>query len=377
MNKKFDNKILLVDDDPKNLQVAMNILKDYNVIFAQSGEKALTLLEKNKFDLILLDIVMPIMDGYTVCKEIKKNINLRNIPIIFLTVKDEEKDIVKGFDLGAVDYVTKPFFSQVLLKRVESHLKLALVMDELKKMNSNLNSIVEEQVNELRRKDKLIVQQSRIDAMSDIIEVISQQWKVPLDKIKLYLQSLDLKLSDIETLENDSIFKNTISEVNKLEKIMNDFHKFFNKEVTELVNLKVSIDNSVLSLKNELTKSKIKINITGDILLSVNIVFKEIEHIFTKLISKSIENFEENNDLRKIDINFETNNDSIFITFEDNSRIYSESEIKKLFEVPSFLNDKSFDLGYYLIKVFVEKNTGILLVKALDNGIKYIIRFDK
>ena len=71
MYKKYENKILLVDDDTKNLQVAMTILKNYNVIYAQSGDKALELLEKNKFDLILLDVVMPIMDGYHVCSKIK------------------------------------------------------------------------------------------------------------------------------------------------------------------------------------------------------------------------------------------------------------------------------------------------------------------
>ena len=73
MNKKYENKILLVDDDSKNLQIAMSILKDYNVIYAQSGEKALELLEKNQFDLILLDVVMPIMNGYEVCSKIKKD----------------------------------------------------------------------------------------------------------------------------------------------------------------------------------------------------------------------------------------------------------------------------------------------------------------
>ena len=74
MNKKYENKILLIDDDTKNLQVAMNILKNYNVIYAQSGEKALELLEKNSFDLILLDVVMPVMDGYNVCSKIQFDI---------------------------------------------------------------------------------------------------------------------------------------------------------------------------------------------------------------------------------------------------------------------------------------------------------------
>jgi len=77
MHKKYENKILLVDDDPKNLQVAMSILRDYNVIYAQNGDKALELLEKNQFDLILLDVVMPIMDGYQVCSKIKSNENTK------------------------------------------------------------------------------------------------------------------------------------------------------------------------------------------------------------------------------------------------------------------------------------------------------------
>ncbi len=137
MYKKYGNKILLVDDDVKNLQVAMSILKNYNVIYAQSGEKALELLAKNDFDLILLDVIMPLMDGYHVCSKIKENEKTKNIPIIFLTVKDDEKDIVKGFDLGAVDYITKPFYSEVLLKRVEVHLKIARLMHELEHINLN------------------------------------------------------------------------------------------------------------------------------------------------------------------------------------------------------------------------------------------------
>ena len=380
MIKKFDNKILLVDDDTKNLQVAMNILKNYNVIYAQSGEKALELIEKNNFDLILLDIVMPIINGYEVCKIIKNNSKTKRIPIIFLTVKDEEKDIVKGFDLGAVDYVTKPFYSEVLLKRVEVHLKLASVMNELKQINSNLNNIVDNQVKEIREKDKIIFQQSKISAMADIIEVISLQWKIPLDKIKLYLQSLSLKISNIEEFKSDKIFKSTLNEVSRLDEIMSDFHKFFNNQQNkELVNIKVSIDNAIFPLKERLNEQEINVTINGDILLSINIVFDEIKHIFSKLLNKSIENFKDNKtkDDKFIHITMEDNNDSIFITYEDNAKIYDNQKINRFFDSPILMDNKSFDLGFYLIKVFIEKNYGLLLIKATDVGIRYIIRFDK
>ena len=380
MYKKYDNKILLVDDDTKNLQVAMNILKNYNVIYAQNGEKAFELLEKNNFDLILLDVVMPMMDGYNVCSKIKENEKTKNIPIVFLTVKDDEQDIVKGFELGAVDYITKPFYSEVLLKRVEVHLKIARLMSELKHVNSNLNKTVKEQVEQIRQKDEIIVQQSKISAMASIIDVITIQWKKPLDKIKLYLQSLNIKIENIEDLKSDETFKNTLFEINKLDEIMNDFHKSFNNHKNkENVNLKVSLDNALFLLKDKMKELDININIQGDILLSINIVFDEIKHIFSKLLNKSMINFKENSSLNNkfINISFEEINESIFITYEDNAKIYENIQIDRFFLTPSSLLQDDFDLGFYLVKVFVEKNFGLLMIKKTEDGIKYIIRFDK
>ena len=380
MYKKYDNKILLVDDDTKNLQVAMNILKNYNVIYAQNGEKAFELLEKNNFDLILLDVVMPMMDGYNVCSKIKENEKTKNIPIVFLTVKDDEQDIVKGFELGAVDYITKPFYSEVLLKRVEVHLKIARLMSELKHVNSNLNKTVKEQVEQIRQKDEIIVQQSKISAMASIIDVITIQWKKPLDKIKLYLQSLNIKIENIEDLKSDETFKNTLFEINKLDEIMNDFHKSFNNHKNkENVNLKVSLDNALFLLKDKMKELDININIQGDILLSINIVFDEIKHIFSKLLNKSMINFKENSSLnyKFINISFEEINESIFITYEDNAKIYENIQIDRFFLTPSSLLQDDFDLGFYLVKVFIEKNFGLISIEKTNDGIKYIIRFDK
>jgi DNA-binding response OmpR family regulator len=380
MYKKYDNKILLVDDDTKNLQVAMNILKNYNVIYAQNGEKAFELLEKNNFDLILLDVVMPMMDGYNVCSKIKENEKTKNIPIVFLTVKDDEQDIVKGFELGAVDYITKPFYSEVLLKRVEVHLKIARLMSELKHVNSNLNKTVKEQVEQIRQKDEIIVQQSKISAMASIIDVITIQWKKPLDKIKLYLQSLNIKIENIEDLKSDETFKNTLFEINKLDEIMNDFHKSFNNHKNkENVNLKVSLDNALFLLKDKMKELDININIQGDILLSINIVFDEIKHIFSKLLNKSMINFKENSSLNNkfINISFEEINESIFITYEDNAKIYENIQIDRFFLTPSSLLQDDFDLGFYLVKVFIKKNFGLISIEKTNDGIKYIIRFDK
>ncbi len=380
MNKKYENKILLVDDDSKNLQIAMSILKDYNVIYAQSGEKALELLEKNQFDLILLDVVMPIMNGYEVCSKIKKDEKTKKIPVIFLTVKDDEKDIVKGFELGAVDYMTKPFYSEVLLKRVEVHLKLASAMNEIEKMNSNLSEIVKEQIKELRQKDEVIIQQAKISAIASVIDIMSIQWRKPLEKIKLYLQSLDFKFLSLEEFKNDDTFKKTLNQVNKLDETMLDFHKFFNNQKNkEEVNLKVVLDNAIFPLKDKINDLKVNINVKGDNLLSLNMVLDEIKHIFSKLINKSLENFKSNKSLEKkfINISFDDAQNSIFITYEDNAKIYDENQIENFFNVTNSIKQENFDLGFYLVKIFVEKNFGLLMIKKTENGIKYIIRFDK
>ena len=130
--------ILIVDDQPDNLQVVGSVLREsnqYKLSMAQSGEKALELVEKSPPDLILLDVMMPGLSGHQVCEYLKSKYELREIPIIFLTAKNDTADIVKGFDLGGVDYVTKPFTPEVLLARVSTNLKLYKQHQAVKRLN--------------------------------------------------------------------------------------------------------------------------------------------------------------------------------------------------------------------------------------------------
>ena len=125
--------ILVVDDNPQNIQVLGNLLENrgYELAFFLSGFQALEFLKKDKPELILLDVMMPEMDGYEVCKIIKRDESINDIPIIFLTAKTEVDDIVKGFEVGAVDYVTKPFQSPELLARIKTHVELGRARSEI------------------------------------------------------------------------------------------------------------------------------------------------------------------------------------------------------------------------------------------------------
>lgn len=131
-----DNKqtILVVDDTPENLALITNLLKDlYTVKIATSGKKALQIaFSAEPPDLVLLDIMMPEMDGYEVCRQLKSDSQTADIPVIFLTAKSEIDDELKGFDMGAVDYIMKPVSSPIVLARVRTHLRLKRVTDYLK-----------------------------------------------------------------------------------------------------------------------------------------------------------------------------------------------------------------------------------------------------
>lgn len=125
--------ILIVDDVPKNVQVLGTLLKkiDCNLAVAMNGQQALQTIEKVRPDLILLDIMMPGIDGYEVCRRLKLVDETKNIPVIFLTAKAEAEDIITGYELGAVDYLTKPFIGSELLSRVKTHLALKQVKENL------------------------------------------------------------------------------------------------------------------------------------------------------------------------------------------------------------------------------------------------------
>jgi len=125
--------VLVVDDTPDNLTLITNLLKDrYRTKIATNGEKALKVaVTGTPPDLVLLDIMMPVMDGYEACRRLKADRKTSGIPVIFLTAKAEEADETRGFEAGAVDYITKPISPPILLARVETHLQLKAVRDFL------------------------------------------------------------------------------------------------------------------------------------------------------------------------------------------------------------------------------------------------------
>lgn len=141
MQTEYVSQILAVDDDPQNHFLLRQILKSHShrLICASSGDEAFQLLSKETFDLILLDILMPGMDGLEVCRLLKQRKDYQNIPVIFLTSINETQELVQAFKAGAVDYITKPFSKDELTARVNTHLKLKRATDEIALKNQELS----------------------------------------------------------------------------------------------------------------------------------------------------------------------------------------------------------------------------------------------
>jgi len=147
MSNKTLKSVLVVDDTPTNIDILMEILADeFDVTVATDGESALESVEESKPNIILLDIMMPGMDGYEVCTRLKQSEHTKDIPVIFITAMNDIQDEIKGFEVGAVDYITKPFSPPIVLRRVQSILKLEDKTRELAILAKKLSKYLSPQV---------------------------------------------------------------------------------------------------------------------------------------------------------------------------------------------------------------------------------------
>lgn len=185
--------VLVVDDTADNLALMSSLLKDtYRVKVANSGEKALQIAgSESPPDLVLLDIMMPDMDGYEVCRQLKANPATSNIPVIFLTAKSEIEDEKKGLDGGAVDYITKPISPPIVLARVKTHLSLKAAADFLRDQNEFLEKEVAS-----RTREVFAIQDVAILAMASLAETRDTDTGNHLRRTQHYVRALAVKLKD-------------------------------------------------------------------------------------------------------------------------------------------------------------------------------------
>lgn len=359
--------ILVVDDTEINVDILMSILKQYDVIPALNGKDALDILKTEHVDLILLDIMMPDMNGYEVCQKLKMDEKNKNTPLIFITVKTGEDDVKKGFEYGAVDYVTKPFNPVELLARVKTHL-------ELHSYQHHLERRVEEEIQRNRLQDQLLHQNAKQASIGEMLMHIAHQWKQPLSELGSINLSLLSKLEQHTPMEHETLYQ-TCEQVEQIIKFMSDtiqtFQDFY-KPITH--NSFFSVDAVIHQASHIVSATYDYHNITLEIHKektpkaygNANEYAQIILNLLTNAKDAHIDN-KTNNPNVTITISQENNRSLVCVT--DNAGGMEDVCIEELFE-PFKSSTKNSGIGLYMSKIIAEKNGGSISIEPFENGTK-------
>lgn len=400
-------RVLVVDDVAENISMLVEMLKkDYHVVAAKDGLSALKIASTEpQPDLILLDILMPSINGYDVCVQLKADEKTKDIPVIFLTVLDETHDIERGFRLGGVDYVTKPFEPSVLKARVKTHCELSNSKKELRRFNKELEALVVARTAELERlnahleervaeeveknmeKSRLMAQQSKLAAMGEMIGAIAHQWRQPLNAIGLMIQDVRAAYTygELDPEYIQSFEDRAMSQVNFMSKTIDDFRMFFKtdrektvfsamgavKAAIELISIQfgangISIElesnfddgeTNVLGYPNEL--KQVVLNLLSN---SKDAIYDKRKHLgekFDGFIWVSI-----------------SKEDKLCINVSDNGTGISESVAGRIFE-PYFTTKQPGEgtgIGLYMSKMIIKNSfNGDIAFKNSDAGAVFTI----
>jgi len=268
--------VLIVDDNATNLDLLVSTLKkQYRLGVAKNGIKALEFVRKEKPDIILLDIMMPEMNGFEVCSRLKADPATRDIPVIFITALDDAARITKGFEIGAVDYITKPFLTDEVLARVRTHLSMRAMQKELAAHNADLEQIVARKTGELQQLLQATI--SVITMMAEIRDpytaghqqrvailacAIARRLHLPPEQIR----SIELAgiLHDIGKIRIPSALINRPGELMETERELLKIHPRVGYDLLKTIPFQMPVADIVLQHHERIDGSGYPLGLTGD-----------------------------------------------------------------------------------------------------------------
>ncbi len=371
MPMKDDNsdiKILIVDDIPKNIQIVGSILQkqNYDIYFANDGETAIQQTESKNFDLILLDIMMPVLDGFGVCQLLKSKEKTRNIPIIFLTAKTDAESISTAFEIGGQDYVTKPFHAKELIARVKTQIAIRRQKEQLQVVNKTLEEKVLERTKQLRLANQRL---SRLDkAKNDFLLLINHELRTPLNGILGFSKILEENMKTSEYAEFIKLINKSaqkLSELADISLLITSLRSDQYKTKKQTIPLHYFIDEV---LENISEKSEDK-NITmHNKVTSDNIQISTDKRLMNKCLLLILDNAVKYSPKGgTVEIQSNQIDDKIVIEIIDNGNGFSEQALHQIFELFNsadiLYHSEGFGLGLATAKLIMTTLSGDITVE--------------
>ena len=382
--------ILIVDDNPTNLDVLFESLSQvgFKVLVAKAGESAIRQAERAQPDVILLDILMPGLDGFETCRRLKKKVETKDIPVIFLSALSDTIDKVEGFKIGAVDYITKPFQQEEVLARLETHLtiqglqkslqeKNELLKQEIngrKRIEEGLEERVAERTQELQDAQEQLVRQEKLATMGQLAGSVAHELRNPLGILSNSVYFLKTVLSDADETVKEYLEMSAL-QIHKSEKIISDLLNFSRAGLDERAEREEvwvsTLVSQVLTEQPPPEAVKVSIQIPPD-LPPVFVDLQQIGQVLTNLVINAYQAMPHKGKLTLLSY---TQEDSVILAVSDTGAGISPEHKEKLFEPLFTTKIKGIGLGLAVSKDLVEANRGTIEVESeVGQGTIFTIR---
>lgn len=368
VSERGKETILIVDDNPTNLGVLFEALDQigFKVLIAESGEKALKTVNLHQPDLIILDIIMPMIDGFETCRRLKKKKNLADVPIIFMTALSDTKNKVKGFASGGVDYITKPFHKEEVLARVKTHLMIRQQQYQLAEQKKKLH--------------ELNVSKDRF------FSILAHDLKNPFHAFVLNTELL-IQCDKFSRQEIKSLATKLNRSANQLNKLLDNLLNWASIQMgtlrfkPERCQLLTIVDTNLYLLESNLSQKQINVinMVSEDVFVNAD---PDIVHTILRNLLTNAYKFTPRGG--EIQIFTKDTDQFVAISIMDNGIGIDEEHIKKLFQLDQKYyrrgteSEKSTGLGLILCKELVEKHDGHIWVESdVDCGSTFTFTLPK
>ncbi len=369
-------RLLVVDDKLENLDILLDYLKleGFEVLLAHNGLDAIQLAQDQQPDVILLDVMMPGIDGFETCQRLKAQDVTKHIPVIFMTALSGTKNTIKGFDVGGVDYVVKPFQSQELLARVQTHVTLRRLQKTLEEKNQRLEEYVHSLAEKSQQLDEKNNQLEDVNATKDrFVSIVSQDLKDQLGELKGFSELIHEHLDDYSRED----LKKLLADINKpIEQLYGIFENLltwsriqrgkieYHPEPMHVRNI-ISRNLSVLTSKVNRKHISVETSLPEDVKVCAD--SEMVDTIVYNLLSNAIKFSHVNGNIR---ISAEQRDNMVEMSISDSGIGIAAEHLPNLFRIdaqfknPGTLGEKGTGLGLIICKALIERNGGRISVTS-------------